>query len=293
MKNKRFFAFGCSFTKYEWPTWADIIARDYDHFENWGLPGCGNHFIFNSLMECIQRNAINKDDTVMLCWSSITREDRYIKDRWLQAGNIFTTIEYPQSWVKQFITERGCLIRDLALIKAAELVLKQLGCKYKFFSIVPINYDMVDKSRTEHPDVIALYSDVLAQICPSYFEVIFDFEWTSRYSDFSRKMIESKNKDFKKRYNLCAGPDWPTFEDACNRNWYEKTNDPIHNEIKNIFPFDFFEVKRDYHPTPLEHLEYLQAVAPDIAIPDSTVAWLENYKLGDDFKFHSNRLRRL
>ena len=287
---KRLFTFGCSFTRYQWPTWADIVAKEYDYFENWGQAASGNHFIFNSLIECNQRNNINKDDTVMICWSNVTREDRYIKDSWLAAGNIFTTVVYPKSWVNEFTTERGCLIRDLAFMKAIDLILKNIGCNYKFFSIVPIDYDMVEKNQSEHPDVIELYSDILDKICPSYFEIIFNFNWGSRVSDFSKKLIESKNKDFKKRYEVCAGPDWPTFAEACDLNWQVKLTDNILKEIKDLFPFDFFEVKRDYHPTPVEHFEYLQKVAPEITISDDTIEWINNYKLGDNFKFKHNQI---
>ena len=65
-------------------------------------------------------------------------------------------------------------------------------------------------------------------------------------------------------------------------------------EISVYFPFDFFEVKRDYHPTPGEHLEYLQTVAPEIVISDDTINWVKNYKLYDNFDFkHNQRIKRL
>ena len=48
MKFKRAFVFGCSFTQYYWPTWADILGREFNKFENWGQCGGGNQFIFNS-----------------------------------------------------------------------------------------------------------------------------------------------------------------------------------------------------------------------------------------------------
>ncbi len=39
----RLITFGCSFTDYSWPTWADIIARDLDcEYENWAIGGGGN-----------------------------------------------------------------------------------------------------------------------------------------------------------------------------------------------------------------------------------------------------------
>ena len=34
----RLFTFGCSYTRYNWPTWADIIADDLQiPFQNWGV----------------------------------------------------------------------------------------------------------------------------------------------------------------------------------------------------------------------------------------------------------------
>ena len=45
----RLFTFGCSMTKYYYPTWADILGKHWEYFENWAEPGGGNQFIFNSL----------------------------------------------------------------------------------------------------------------------------------------------------------------------------------------------------------------------------------------------------
>lgn len=60
----RLFTFGCSFTNYMWPTWADILAIEFDSYRNWGRIGAGNHFIFYSLLECINRNEITADDAM-------------------------------------------------------------------------------------------------------------------------------------------------------------------------------------------------------------------------------------
>lgn len=48
----RLFAFGCSFTHYKWPTWADIVARDFKVYENWGRGGAGNFYPYSALIEC-------------------------------------------------------------------------------------------------------------------------------------------------------------------------------------------------------------------------------------------------
>ena len=53
MKYDRIFAFGCSYTRFPWPTWADIIAYDLDiPFENWANAGHGNVSIAHHMLEC-------------------------------------------------------------------------------------------------------------------------------------------------------------------------------------------------------------------------------------------------
>ena len=66
----RLFTFGCSFTKYIYPTWADFIGTQFDIHQNWGKLGAGNFFIYSQLLECNQLNNINKDDTVLIMLSS-------------------------------------------------------------------------------------------------------------------------------------------------------------------------------------------------------------------------------
>jgi hypothetical protein len=48
---KRFFAFGCSYTRYAYMTWADIIGVNYEEYHNYGAPGSSNTFIMNRLVE--------------------------------------------------------------------------------------------------------------------------------------------------------------------------------------------------------------------------------------------------
>ena len=59
---KRFFAFGCSLTRYHWPTWADIIAREIPESYNYGQSGAGNLFISNQVVEANVRHKFNDTD---------------------------------------------------------------------------------------------------------------------------------------------------------------------------------------------------------------------------------------
>jgi hypothetical protein len=86
----RFFAYGCSFTKYYYPTWADIIINDHDEGYNCGRLGSGNQLIANRICETNAVKKFNSDDTIIIMWSNFFRDDVYKdKDGWQTKGNIF------------------------------------------------------------------------------------------------------------------------------------------------------------------------------------------------------------
>jgi len=174
----RLFAFGCSFTNYRWSTWADCLAPEFDSFENWGQSGGGNHYIFNSVMEADQRHHFGAGDTVIVCWTSFTREDRYADGRWHTLGNMFTCPIYNTEYLKTHVDERGYLMRDLAFIKATKTLLEsRLDLSWKFLS-------MVDAGTVNNAqDVTELYQDVIDLIAPSYYTVLFKGRWPDRASD--------------------------------------------------------------------------------------------------------------
>jgi hypothetical protein len=231
----RLFTFGCSFTQYwRWPTWADAIGQEYDFFENWGICGGGNAQIFYNLMECHQRHRITPDDTVMIMWTNTSREDRYVKDKWIEGGNVYWSAGgmLPADYVIKFSCERGYLIRDLAVISATKQLLEKWHCRHRFFCMVPLIQTNHENNLGEDPqgqsdlsDVHVLYRDVFADIAPSVYEIVFGNNWFS-------------------------GPG---------------------------IPDSFDPSRRDFHPTPLEHLEYLDKVAPDISLSSDARAWMQGW----------------
>lgn len=130
-KYKRFFSFGCSFTNYIWPTWADIIGQDIEIYENWGDPGGGNFFIFNSLIEANLKYKFKEGDLVVIMWTNKEREDRYSNNKWIHAYPETVEKEYGKDWVKKyFLDNRAFLIRDLAVMSAAQEILNSTRCDW-------------------------------------------------------------------------------------------------------------------------------------------------------------------
>ena len=182
---KRLFTFGCSFTQYYWPTWADIIGKEFDYFENWGRCGAGNVYIANAVVESSIKNKFTKDDTILIMWTSMTREDRYLdkNNKWMTGGNIYSNNCYSEDFVKKYVHVRGCYVRDLAQIYLISEYLEKIGCKHEFMSMVdlnnPLQYTYKD-AGTEVNDLLEFYKDTLVKFKPSIHSTIFNKAWYSR-----------------------------------------------------------------------------------------------------------------
>lgn len=88
---QRLFVFGCSFTNYMWPTWADIVAYDLGiPYFNYGLPGLGNVGISHRIIEADIKHTFTNDDIIMIFWTSWCREDRISQGNWAANGSIFS-----------------------------------------------------------------------------------------------------------------------------------------------------------------------------------------------------------
>jgi hypothetical protein len=129
-RSGRLFTFGCSFTKYFWPTWADIIGQDFDYFENWAEPGSGNVRIAHRITECVYSKNLTKDDTVCIMWSGISREDTYKKNKWNS-----TTI-HDRGFLKNNIDDRADTILNLGTVAMVHNLLENIRCNWWASSMI-------------------------------------------------------------------------------------------------------------------------------------------------------------
>ena len=160
----RLFTFGCSFTNYAWPTWADFLGLEFEYFENWGVPGIGNIAIANRVAECFVKNNITEDDVVIIQWTSHIRHDyhlfseetgKYAANSWKTKGSIFSHINanlYDKKWQDKFFDEQSYVMLSLNAIYATMQLVKSKNCKWKMtsmgafdklgsdYTINPINY---------------------------------------------------------------------------------------------------------------------------------------------------------
>ena len=220
----RFYAFGCSYTYYSWPTWADLVGMDYQHYENWGIPGLGNRAIFERLVECHAKNRFSENDLIIVQWSSHLRFDwltqHSLKDRtsrWRTGGSIFTAQNqdiFDRHWQHLFFDEFAYVMHSLNYISAAQNLLENTGCQWYMTSI---------------GDIRKLGFDLLGD--EDYGEKITDQNW-DRF------------------------PELHFFEDAIWSNHRDRWLEPIQTcckPYKDRF-YRFIDSKQtpifDYHPSP-------------------------------------------
>lgn len=86
----RLFTFGCSYTRYSYATWADLIGVNYDEFYNFGCGGASNTYIMNRFIEANNMFNISNDDTVIVMLTGIGRFSYYDRTKtWRTQGDMF------------------------------------------------------------------------------------------------------------------------------------------------------------------------------------------------------------
>ena len=154
----RFFAFGCSFTSYFWPTWADIIAHDLDiPYQNWGISGIGNVGLHARLIECDITNKFTKKDLVIVQWSSWIREDRYMKNKWQVGGNIFNS--FNEYWDRKFVKKYWDINNDI--IKNSTAIISSQWLPIAFQLSVPLTYESIPDIREANEEMYTVYKNAL------------------------------------------------------------------------------------------------------------------------------------
>lgn len=216
-KYKRIFAFGCSFTSYIFPTWADIIHKSMSpdtEFYNFGKSGGGNIFIANRITEANRKYKFTETDLVVVMWSTFARIDFYKTEerRWITPGNIYTQGELSQSTVRELEDLNWFLMRDLSVIDLTSSYLNSLPCGSIKLMSVPYDYEI----RQQHIEI----------------------------EPITQSIIETYDSCFRDEY-----PNISLFE-FMNFKWSDtiKYYHPSHPKIDKFI---------DYHPTPVDYANYL------------------------------------
>ena len=219
-KYKRLFTFGCSFTEYRFPTWANIASKMVPNakFYNFGRSGAGNTLIANRITETHMKYNLSETDLVLVMWSTFCREDRWLpyhpkhqRSGWESPGNIYSQEEWQftdDKYFKYYGQPITYLIRDLSTITMADGYLKSLPCdSFTMLSVPPSHQqDMEDETTI---NILEAYKPIFDKFPPDMLTHEMKGNWTDEI-----KYI----------------PKWTT------------------------------EKVVDYHPTPLRYMNYLKKI---------------------------------
>jgi hypothetical protein len=241
-------------TQYSWPTWADIIGTKFKYFENWGEAGAGNHFIFNSIIECDIKNVLTPNDTVIIMWTSPARHDYFSGNRWGHAHHIFNTDN------EMLPCPDGYWGDTFAYIHAIDQIFKNRKIPYVMASW--INYTTLkSKFHLQYKRLLSTIYYVRTSLKPHQVPKIADI-------DNLMKLL----------YDALSGPDWPSLESIKNNQY--STTPEIQKEIDNFWEdlkqdtrVKIASMVSDRHPLPGEHLQIAKKIFPELDIDLNTKEW--------------------
>lgn len=140
--------FGCSFTRYFWPSWADLLYPTRPAV-NWGIPGLGNRAIFTRAWHAIVEGVITDQDQVIVQWTSPLRYDLKRGGKWDQNGNVWNQTLNPN--LKDFLLhhwdDQDAELQTAVWITALSQLLEKQGIQAVFSYMHPST--LVPDSRDE------------------------------------------------------------------------------------------------------------------------------------------------
>lgn len=152
---RRIFIFGCSFTQYIWPTWADVLEHDSNvPVYNYGLSGIGNVGISHKILEADLRHRFNSDDSIYILWTTWYREDRMFLGEWKRLGNVFNNYHYKKDFYK-YCCDSDFFVKNASAIISVNKTYKDL---IKFQAhIKPLDQLIPDSVIENYPNLHDFY----------------------------------------------------------------------------------------------------------------------------------------
>jgi len=194
---RRIFTFGCSFTRYRWGTWANIIGAEFPNaeFYNIGKRSAGNQYIHNLVMQTDAVYDFTTNDLVMIQWSNPHREDRFVEE-WMCTGNIYTQTVYPKDFEYDFFSKYGAYIRDFAFVHGAHSLLNK---KTQFHMIPMLDFTIPSSWMHEGKSMgdwipldekvkalATVYKQSLNTLMPSIYKVLWNNDLENKFFNDSR-----------------------------------------------------------------------------------------------------------
>lgn len=225
----RFFAFGCSYTDYCYPTWADLYSLEFGEYYNLAQIGAGNQCIFEKLIEADVTYQFKPDDTIIIMWSTCHRHDIYKDGEWKTPGNIFSADQwYDEAYIRKYFDIEGSILHTFNYIYAAKKLLKQTGSKWSMGSMASMT-SAINENLHQY-GILFKYLEKLTKV-------------KTIFTEFPKLQ----------KYEFLFESDWLSIDAMTNSKKYYNQSDFC--MIKQDGGDG--QLHRDFHPSPLMHLGWL------------------------------------
>jgi len=157
----RIFTYGCSFTNYVWPTWADLLLHGNEGF-NFGNMGSGTVQIMNKIIHTDTKIGFKEDDIVIIIlptkhrWDYISGEE----STWSTDGRIENNVDFDLTNEKYYTLDGLEYLSNNAVIAIKNFlenkkITHYIGGTSNSFKDI-INYDLLNFSKFIHNDDLGM-----------------------------------------------------------------------------------------------------------------------------------------
>jgi len=179
-KYDHLFAFGCSFTEYNWVMWPELLQYEFKcSLHNFGKSGASNFYIAHKVLEVCRTYNVNEHDLILICWTSIYRQEKYQYPKWILTGGLDANPVFDKDSLVYKHDKEFYQMNNYAVIKSINDFLTYSRLNYNMFSIQDItkyysflNTAILSSELSNH--LVDLYQPVLDNILPDYHAVLND-----------------------------------------------------------------------------------------------------------------------
>ena len=277
----KLFTFGCSFTNFKYPTYADYLAPYFETHSNFGFPGSGNKSIFHKISYLLHKNVIQKEDVITIQWSALAREDKLLNDgEWVGGGLITNTPLYDENYIKKHFSVKQKAYELLSYITTILPTIRNKNIKIKwFYMLEPWFSDMLGEPGGVPDILVEQYVEVFKSgIIEEIKSLCSDSDYMGSIESFS---IDSGYLNFRNK---------PTYYFEDLNNIYQDDHPPqyIHYLFsKNILKSLNIEINDKDEFLYNNSLEWTDYITNKKLLYESEVEFLN--KNGEKIKYHKNQ----
>jgi len=155
MEKNRLFTFGCSHTKYRWPSWADILGLNFNEFYNFGRPGSGIFYMMYQFTFGNEHFKFTEDDTLIFMLSDEARIDIIKENDWLVAGLAFNSTHIFGKKLFDHYSEVHAVESTYIYVYYLKKMLDEIGCNYEIMYAFP---PLIEKKELYSENLINIWN---------------------------------------------------------------------------------------------------------------------------------------